>query len=121
MIPTLNIKTKHLLLAIVGLLFLCFYGGLFLSERLYPFRMVVFTIVLFLMGLYGIHRFIGKRKIGMGERRRKKYAGHIGLGALLMIIFFVGIQIRQFAYYYIIGIVGAVLFLPAIRDVIKNN
>lgn len=115
-----NIKTKHVLLAVVGMLFLFFYMGIVLSKLLQLFRMVVFTIVLFLMGLYGMHRFKKKGNV-KGEGGEKKYTGHVGLGALLLFVFFVGIQTQMFLYDYIVGMAGGLLLLPAIRDVMKRK
>ena len=108
-----RIKTKHVLLAIVGMVFLSFYIGIRVSGILRAFRIVLFVCVLFLMGLYGVHRFWGKKQ--------KTYAGHVGLMALLLFVGFVGIQTQRFLYYDMVGIGGVVLLLPAVRDVMKRK
>ncbi len=115
-----TIKAKHVLLAAVGVMFLGFYAGVVLSKRLYFFRMMLFVMVLFLMGLYCVHRFLGGNR-GGGSKGEQKYAWHIGIGALLLFLFFVGVQTGYFLYYQIIGIGGLVLLLPAIRDVMATK
>jgi len=110
---SLHVKTKHVLLAVVGMLILCFYIGVLVSKWLYSFRMMLFVIILFLMGLYGVHRFKG--------RGHKRYAAHIGFAALLLFVGVVGVQTQYFVYYHLVGVVGVILLLPVVRDVIQRK
>ncbi len=130
----LHIKTRHLLLAVTGLLFVVFYLGVALSRVLYPFRGVLFSIVLFLMILYGVHRFyrgrknIREKREGKEKRedttiswRPSRAVGHIGVLALMLFVGFSGIQTQEFGYDYVLGIVGVMLLLPALQDVIQGR
>ncbi len=110
---SLHVKTKHVLLAVVGMLILCFYIGVLVSKWLYSFRMMLFVIILFLMGLYGVHRF--------RRTKNKRYAAHIGLGALLLFVSVVGVQTQYFVYYHLVGVVGVILLLPVVRDVMRKK
>ena len=109
----LGVKTRHLLLAVAGMVILCFYIGVLVSKWLYSFRMMLFVMILFLMGLYGVHRFRG--------RGHKKYAAHIGFAALLLFVGVVGVQTQYFVYYHLVGVVGVILLLPVVRDVIQRK